>query len=218
MRDEPVLPHRLKVLGMAMQSLLVKVERGINAPVYPVTPVSDMLDVIPKGLEPLRMAVFRLEARIQALMTDVVARESASDADVYRAVGGLEANLDDLIASYHGVCGLNARLADARAVVLMADVYRHTLFEVRDWLRTLVDALADPVGALRRRGLPTRGDVVIPITLRLTPAPQLADLLQWAKERSPCGKIKGRSELGFWGTATAVMLGVGLGNALFGDD
>lgn len=218
MLDEPVLPHRLKVLGIAIQPLLWKVEREINAPVRVVTPVSDILNVIPRSLDPLQTAVSRLEARIQSLMTEVVSREAASDSDVYRAVGGLETHFDDLLAGYHGVRALDARSEDARAVELMAAIYRHTLVEMRDWLRTLVDVLADPIGALRRRGLPADGHIEIPIVLKLTTAPQLADLLRWAQERSPGGQIKGQSELGFWGTTAAVALGWGIGQALFGDD
>jgi len=38
---------------------------------------------------------------------------------------------------------------------LLAGVYRHFLVEVRDWLVELVETLADPMVAVKKRGLPT---------------------------------------------------------------
>jgi len=158
-----------------------------------------------------------------------VENEGAGDAEVYRAVGRLDASVDDLLAGYVGVRALRVFGTDAVARDLLAGVYRHTLVEIRDWIAELVDVLADPLAALRKRGLPTSGTVELPLKLTLTAAPQLAELSlcfqrQWATPALLPAKlpaIAGRPReagLGFWGTVGTLILAWGLGNALFGND
>ena len=100
----------------------------------------------------------------------------ARDADVYRTVSRLAASVDDLLADYLGVRALRAFGTDAGARNLLDGVYRHTLVEIRDWIAELVDVLADPLAALGKRGLPTSGEVGLPVSLTLTAAPQLVEL------------------------------------------
>jgi len=218
MTDEAVLPRRISLLGEAMTPVLVKLRNEIAQPISATAPVGSMIDVISAGLNSLQSIVHRLNGQVNALMSDVVAKEDASDADVYRAVGRFEAFLDDLLSEYQGLKRLNAYGADIEGRDLLAGAYRHTLAQIQGWLQDLVDTLADPQTALRRKGLPTSGPVEIPLTLHLTGAPELAALGRWGERQSGVFSSSHNSGLGFWGTVGALALGWGIGNALFGDD
>lgn len=218
MTDEAVLPRRISLLGEAMTPVLVKLRTEIAQPISATAPVGSMIEVISAGLNSLQSIVHRLNGQVNALMSDVVAKEDASDADVYRAVGRFEAFLGDLLSEYQGLKRLNAHGADIEGRDLLAGAYRHTLVQIQGWLQDLVDTLADPQTALRRKGLPTTGPVEIPLTLHLTGAPELVALGHWGERQSGVFSSSRNSGLGFWGTVGALALGWGIGNALFGDD
>lgn len=218
MTDEAVLPRRISLLGEAMTPVLVKLRTEIAQPISATAPVGSMIEVISAGLNSLQSIVHRLNGQVNALMSDVVAKEDASDADVYRAVGRFEAFLDDLLSEYQGLKRLHAYGADIEGRDLLAGAYRHTLAQIQGWLQDLVDTLADPQAALRRKGLPTTGPVEIPLTLHLTGAPELVALGHWGERQSGVISSSRNSGLGFWGTVGALALGWGIGNALFGDD
>lgn len=218
MTDETILPKRISLLGEAMSPVLVSLRSGIAQQLSATTPVGAMIDVVSVSLNSLQGIVHRLNGQVNGLMSDVVAREDASDADVYRAVGRFDAFLDELLAEYQGLKRMSAYGADIEGRDLLVGAYRHTLVEIRDWLEDLVDTLADPQAALRRKGLPTSGPVEIPLTLHLTGAPELAALGRWGERQSGVFSSSRNTGLGFWGTVGALALGWGIGNALFGDD
>lgn len=229
MSDEPLLPPRVTLLGVAMLPVLEKLEQEIDRTIQPSIFVLDMKDILPKHLDTLVALVQSLEKRLNRFMPDVVSNSSATDGDVYRAVGGFEALIDDLLAGYQGICALNARGSDKEARDLLAGIYRHTLNEVRDWLQELVETLADPMATVIKRGLPTNGYVELPLMLTFTGAPQLPALERWARKHAamlttppPSARYqpppRRSSGLGFWGMVGAAVLGWGIGEALFGDD
>lgn len=226
MSDEPLLPHRITLMGEAMRPIWLNVQAQLDRHVQPITAVADMGELISQHFASLQNNIPRLTDRINRLIGDVVSNEDAGDADVYRAVGRFEAFLDDLLADYHAVRSLQVRGANVEARDLLAGVYRHFLAEVRDWLGELVETLADPMAAVAKRGLPTSGRVELPLTLTLTAAPQLEGLSRWAKRQSvslsstqrSTGQSSRKSGLGFWGTLGMVALGWGISEALFGDD
>lgn len=222
MDDEPLLPRRVTLLGEAMRPLWRKIEAQLDHPVLPASPVYGMPEIVSRHLDELQALAHRLTDRINSLMSDVVANESATDGDVYRAVGRLEAFVDDLLAGYRDVRALSACSSDAEARDLLAGVYRHALVEIRDWLADLVETLADPMAVIRRRGLPTTGYVELPLTLTLTAATELVALSRWIRRNggrfSAGGTPRRKSGLGFWGTVGGLILGWGIGEALFGDD
>jgi hypothetical protein len=218
MTDEITLPPRLECLGDAMAPLLEKLNVALAEKSLSMVPVNSIVDVIKSGLSDLGRSVHRLTDQVNALMTDVAAKENASDKDVYRAVGRFECVMDDLIKDYREICGQYAYGNDEEACDLLAETYRHSMREIQEWLQDLVNTLTDPIAALRRRGMPTSGAIEIPLTLTLTSAPELARLQRWGERHSiytPPPKSQG---LGFWGTVGAMAIGWGIGEALFGDD
>lgn len=227
MSDAPLLPPRLTLLGESMQSVLQRLRRDIDKPVRPVATVVSMTPVISNHTDALQNTIVRLEDWVGLVMSEVVSNETASDGQVFRAVGRFEAVLDDLVSNYQQIRALNVQGMDIEARDLLAGMYRHTLVEIRDWLLELVETLADPLAALEKRGLPTRGKVELPLVLTLTAAPQFAELLRWAERQSVPRKTATpsgirpqprKSGLGFWDTVFAVALGCGIGEALFRDD
>lgn len=205
-----------------MRPLWRKIETQLSHHVRPATSVHGMAEIVSGHLNELQAILHRLTDHIDSMMSDVVANERATDGDVYRAVGRFEAFVDDLLAGYREVRALNAYGRDAEARDLLAGVYRHTLVEIRDWLEKLVETLSDPMAVVRRRGLPTTGHVELPLILTLTAAPELAALSRWIEGNagafSSDGTTRRKSGLGFWATVGAVILGWGIGDALFGDD
>jgi len=179
MSDEYRLPHRVKTLGVALRPSLQGLEQGMRQSVRADVPVYNMLETVSHHLRSIGEDVSRLSVGVDTLMTDAIAFEAVSDAQVYRAVGRFDAHWDGLLTGLRSVLALNAKGVDLLARNLLEGVYRHLLNEICDWLADLIDTIADPFTALQKHGLPTTGPIEIPITLKLTQAPQLAGLLRW---------------------------------------
>lgn len=216
MTDTIVVPHRLQVLGEALKPVWKKLDARLGKPPVPTIPIQDMIKVISNHLDYLQVAMRPLAGRVEALMSDVVANEDVSDAEVYRAVGRFEAPLDDLAEHYLEAGSLAVYGADTEARDCLVGVYRHALLEIRDWLKDLVESLEDPVAAARAKGIPIEGQVELPFTLTMTSAPELERLTTWLSRQAASRRQK--SGLGFWGTVGALALGWGIGHALFDDD
>lgn len=223
MTDDFALPHRLTLLGEAMVPVGRKIRTQIRQRILASAAVSDMAQIIPRHMVALQALVQKLEDRIKGLVADVLENENATDGDVYRAVGRFEALTEDWLAGYHGVRALHASGHDAQARDLLAGIYRHGLEDIRAWLEELCGTLRNPMAVARRRGLPTDGHIMLPVTLTLTPAPEMAALSRWVENhmgnaRKVSTAPVAKSGLGFWGTASALILGWSIGDALFGDD
>lgn len=222
MSDEEILPRRLTVLGDVMRPLLPKLKQQLDMPVTRTTTVFSMVDVVAMQLDRLEAAINPLTEAINGPISELVAKEDTSDAAVYRAAGRFEAVLDDLLSGYREVRRLNPYDADVEAADLLADIYRHSLVEIHDWLSELVEALTDPMAAIKKRGLTGSGRVELDIDLVLTAAPQLEDLVDWAQRQSAsfaasaCTVRRG-SGLSFWGIVGAMILGWWIGESLFDD-
>ena len=159
MTDKIKLPSRLVCLGEAMAPLLGKLDAALSEQSHPTVPVGSIVDVIKEGLAALGGSIPRLSVQVNGLMTDVAANESASDRDVYRAVGRFEGVLDEIISDYRRVCLHAADGSDEEPCELLAGTYRHSMREIQDWLQDLVETLADPITALHRKGLATTGSI-----------------------------------------------------------
>jgi hypothetical protein len=208
----------MTILGEAMRPVWRRVHEKLERPAFPTVPVGNMVGVASDSLHRFVRTIPVLSQRIDDLMRDVVANEAAREVDVYRSVGRFEAVVDDLLVDYRQIQSLQTASSDRTLQELLAGAFRHALTEIRDWLAELVMTLEDPVGAVKKRGLPTTGHVVLPLTLTLTEAPQIKELNRWVQHRAVPAASPSRPPLGFWGTVAAVALGWGIGNALFGDD
>ena len=219
-----ILPPNAITLGQAMRPLSSKLRaRMTDAPMPRTVAVRDIPDAISHHLGEIADAISGLEAKINDL-GDVLSTGGA-DAEIHRVVGGLEVYLDSLLARHSEVrrwCTGSG--SDAQARDLLAGVYYHLLTQIRDWLDELVETIDRPLAAVKRRGLPTSGEVTLRLTLTLTEAPELAGLRRWTESyRLPAAGNTShapatRSGLGFWGTVGAVVVGFAIGGSLFGDE
>lgn len=211
MSDTPQVPRRVTLLGQALRPLWVRLATRLDAPAGSASGTPDMAQFLARHLEAMRGACMRLEDRTRGVTDDVLSNEAASDADVQHAASRLTAVVDELLDGQREVRASSVHGANAEARDLLAGAYRHLLVEIRDWLGEVVEALADPLAAARRRGLALDEPVELTLALRLTPAPQLAALARWAR-RQP-----GSTRLSLWETIGVLALGWGIGNALFGN-
>ena len=93
-------------------------------------------------------------------------------------------------------------------------VFRHTLRQIRGWLRDVVDTAADPVAVLKRKGLPTSGRITLELAIDFTTPKELDEFTDWIDEQEQAEYRKS----GFWKGVAAVAFGIFLGGMFFGDD
>ena len=213
----------IATLGEALRPLLLKLQAQMDAPVRRDLPVSDVAGEIADHLDEMGDTVSDLVARINSL-GELLSRKG-STAGIHRRVGSLEVHIDTLLARYSEVRRWRAGASDRHARRLLAGAYRRLLTEIRDWMDELIETIDDPLAAVKRRGLPTSGDVEIPLTLTLTEAPELAELNDWLESELPGARSyypqpapAEKPGLGFLGTVAAVALGFGIGSWLFGGE
>jgi hypothetical protein len=216
MSEELTMPHRVTIMGMAMRPVLRKLMEQINQSNTACAPDGNMIDLIIHYLRLLQIHVNHLKVGVDALMSEVVENTRASDSDVQIAVNRFNAAMVDMAQDYRSIGGLAVTGEDLAGRDLLAGIYRHTLQEVARWLADLTSAIADPLAALVRLGLPTTGDITLPLTLKMTPAPQTAALVRWGRSRTAHLPPDDQRRMGFWQFAGNVTLGAVLGGLMFG--
>lgn len=216
MSEELTMPHRVTIMGMAMRPVLRKLMEQINQSNTACAPDGNMIDLIIHYLGLIQIHVNHLKVGVDALMSEVVENTRANDTDVQIAVNRFDAALVDMAQDYRSIGGLAVTGEDLAGRDLLAGIYRHTLQEVARWLADLTAAIADPLAALVRLGLPTTGDITLPLTLKMTPAPQTAALVRWGRSRTAHLPPEDQRRMGFWQFAGNVTLGAVLGGLMFG--
>ncbi|TXT22775.1 MAG: hypothetical protein FD134_2396 [Gallionellaceae bacterium] len=210
---EAVRPVRSRLYGALEQ----RVARGVEPLDFPGC-LYDLFGVLERFAQ-------NLDCIVNDRIGKVVQRNDVSKDEILGAVRDFERELDSLLSAYQSVRALKVCGDDALARGLMEEVYLHLLHQIRGWLDELVEVLSDPLGSIKKRGLPTSGYVEIPINLTLTPAPQFAKLAAWANAQRE--KIGARTRfhaafkpdgLGLLGTLGVMWLGWEIGEHLFGKD
>ena len=194
MSDEIVLPCRMMMLGEALVPLEQNLRSSLDASVATTAPVGSMIEIAKAHFDQLQSVVHRLSDRVNGLMSDVISKGDASDSDVCRAVGRFESVLDELQSGYLDVLRLAAKGDDIEARDLLAGVYRHALKEIHAWITDVISVMSDPAAALRARGLPTSGNIELPLTLTMTSAPQLQGLNNWIQRKANSGSWSNSSK------------------------
>lgn len=210
MSEESILPRHLITLRDALQPLLRRL-RDCEAPeairpmpigaFHPASSVAYRLPLLESALQ-------QLTAYINGPLARLVAAREASTTEVYRVAGGLESAVDPLLhgrADAHTLAHRHASGGDS-----LVEVYDHFLGELRDWLSAIDEVLRKPVAALRRRGLPTTGQVTLPLMLEFSTPPALHELRRAEREQG-VGK-------GLPGILMLLGLGYLAGSWLFGRD
>ena len=231
----PILPPHVTLLGEALRPLLRKVEGQLGRPVRPIGSKKSFFAESKRPLRQLGDSVGRLISETNGVLHEVASAADLPEAKVHRAVGRFEVVLDELLGGYSELCELRPYPAHKRGHELLVAVYRHTLTQVQGWLLDLIEGLADPIAALKKKGQPTSGDVQLELSLTLTSPPEQDELLDWIWEQTEEKERKAEraeaqaaaieearlteeQKLGFLGGLAAVVAGIFLGGLFFGDD
>jgi len=124
-------------------------------------------------------AIEHLMTLINGPFASVAADDSVDESAMHRVAGRLLEALDHLRRLRHEATVLPVVGRQVTARELVVGGFDYTLVEISRWLDTLLDFLADPTAALRRRGIAAEGAVEFPLSLKLTAAPHWQTLTQW---------------------------------------
>lgn len=203
MSDPVDLPPELVALHDACGRILKKLKGGMDPSGKPAGPYGDHepFDIVESGvlsiqLQRLHDGVNRLVSAVEELGEAMEAGEY-DNATVYSVMGRVEAHVEILHADCIEVAAWRVCGEDLVARDLMTAIYRHTLKEIRMWLEEAIAALADPISAMAKRGVdlteqfealewatePEPRNVEIPLTLKLTGAPELSDVTAWMERQ-----------------------------------
>lgn len=203
-------PHIVQ-LGEALQPALRKVEAELSKTVRPMGR-SESFIAAGEGALACLGGAHRL-AEMMPVLNGVVSAADVPAAQVHRAVGRLEVVLDDLLECYAELRQARPWPAHKRGHELLVAAFRHTLRQIQGWLLDLVDAAADPMEVLKRKGLPTSGSVTLKLTLKLTAPKELLEFDKWAADQAARNQ-----RFRFWTALAAEVAGLSLGLSIGGDD
>ena len=203
MSDSVALPSELIAVRDACGRILKKLKGGMDPSEKPAGPFGDHepFDIVESGVLPTQLqrlhdAVNNLVSAIEELGEAMEIGEY-DNSTVYSIMGRVEAHVEILQAECVVVGAWRVSGEDLVARDLMTASYRHTLNEIRLWLEEAIAALADPISAMAKRGVdlteqfetlkwatePDPRNVEIPLTLKLTSAPELSDLTAWMERQ-----------------------------------
>ena len=188
MSDKPVLPPKVVLLGEALHPLWLKLKEQMDAPASPIRDMPVMSEFMSRHLDKVADTAERLADVAVVKLNGVVMDTAVKEADVYRAVGGLETYLDELSAGYLEVRSLRAFGTDIEGRDLLADIYRHLLSEIHAWLGDICETIADPVASLKKRGLPTTDGGKLDFLLNLTASTPRELMLWMERQKQRVGK------------------------------
>ena len=206
---------RMAVLGGALQPTLRRVEAALSEPVRPDGRGESFIAVAENTLGHIGDAAEQLTEETK-LLHGALAPE-IPEAEIHRAVGRYEVVLDGLLQRYAELRVARPPAAHRRGHELLVAVFRHSLTQIRDWLRDVVDTGADPVQVLERKGLPTSGDVSLELKLTLTTPEELYQFTDWIDEQEQQERVEDEKS-SFWSGLAVFAVGMLLGGLFFGDD
>lgn len=229
MDDNSILPSRVIQLGKALQPLQHKIAETLNKQFYPYQRTIQTLD--PAGtiyveLNYITETTPRLVAWVDELMADVIANERASSYHINRHTSQGNLLLGTLMGSYHRLHLLDLQGKDKEAIDMLARLFRHILQQIHDWLSDFIEVTEDPLAVVKKRRLPTSGEVEICFALKLTtPEKEVRHIKRYlkAKDREKAAKrhieqesVKLDEHYGFWDKVGLYVLGFWILNKLFG--
>ena len=162
----PQLPAAVIALGRALRPTLAKVSTTLRTSPRAGGDVATIA------------SVERCLSRLANVCGDVVAKveelgqalaNGSEESAIYRAVRAFEARLQVLQDGYAEVLAWGGMKRARRGRDLLAEVYRDILTQIKDWIEEIVETVDDPLVALERRGLPTKGEVNLTIALTFIP-------------------------------------------------
>ena len=184
-RSENVsIPRSLVVLGGALRPVAGTLRTKTVARPIRTGTVSDIFDLCAEHLGRIGHEIELLADEIDAGLSFIASNPDTPDAEIYRAVGRLEVQLERIVNGYDEVRRLRASSEDHECWVLLVETYRKTLAQIQDWLDELVDFLGDPTTALRKRGISLNSDANVTFSLSIEAPPEVNLLTDWVEQRA----------------------------------
>lgn len=210
-----MLPPHIVLFGEALRPVLRKVEDQLSTSGRLKDGVESFRDFSERVLGQVSDSVDRLAVQIRALNKQVMRAADTPGPEVHRSVGRLEMVVHELLESYADVRDASASSpTDEQGKRLLLAALRRILTQIRGWLRDLVEATADPMAHLKRKGLPTTGRIKLTLDLHLDDTRELDEFNDWVAEQSKVQKRTNGSGSGLVG----FVAGLFLGGLFFGDD
>lgn len=221
--SKTLLPPHVTLLGQALTPLLHRLEGRLadgTTAAKPGSGLADFADLAQETLSRFHESLERLVGEANRL-GGLVSASAASDAEVHRTAGRIEIVLDDLLGRYAALGQLQPEGVYAEGYELLLAALRRFLADIRDWLREVVDAIADPIAAVKKHGLPESGQVNLHLILTLEAPPELEAFNRWLEEQE--GQLAGYEpepprERSTWNGLVALVAGFALGGLFFGGD
>ena len=177
MTDEPI-PRPLIVLGEAFGVMSRELDERMRATPWAGGTVFDIFDLVDEHMTLLAVHVAAFAEEVNeglGRLTD------EPDAYFHGVTGRLTTELEAILDGYDDVRGLNPSDEVFEGWSLLVEIYEETLFQIRGWLGEAVEFLDDPVGTVKRRGIPPGGTVNV--GLEMKPPRQMRALTRWLQRR-----------------------------------
>ena len=204
------LAAEVVALGRALRPTLAKVSATLRSS-PPLGGDVATIGSVENHLARLANACDDMVAKVEELGQALAA--GSDELAIHRAVGAFEAHLQVLRDGYVEVLAWGGAKSARRGRDLLAEIYRDTLTQIKDWIEEIVETVEDPLAAIKRRGLPTKGKVNLTIQLTLHAPPELEQLVRWAGKDSAS-----EGGGGFWRIVAGTVLGIGIADLLFLED
>lgn len=222
-RPECVLPPRVKLLGEALASVASDLRRALQRRARRAGKPFETPDDVVRITGELVRLLKGVQARYEALEHWLDDGADASPLEVGRLVGRLEQVLGDFVEVWREIQSATDGPAAGEERRLLAEIFRHYLTQLADWLDRLVLVIADPRAEVDRQGLPLVDGGTVTVTLSLGQPPEMARLLELAAgwSRAPAGEPPppgAPARPGLLAHLAAIVLGFGVAGALSGRD
>ncbi len=191
LREELILsdrPEGLTEVLNAAEKLLAKVERRVEKPVRRRSRRKATEEVLWLSAELLQVYLGHVNELSYDIndLNYVMYGMAPEERDIPGAMARIESHVDDVLDMHRAIRGWRAEHLGAEGRDILVAIYRHLLGEVQSWLRGLIEALNDPIGALERQGTPiVPGVVRLRIKAFFDTPPQMTALEAWARRCLP---------------------------------
>lgn len=220
MSEFELAPHH-QALKTALAPVLARLHAALAARESARLPCPDMRAEVQWHGARMAEEIQRLDVLVNETLAPAALADGRAE-QAERAASALLAWIDAWAARMAEVERLHPAPDERDARDWLAAAYRRTLNELCAGLEALLRILEDPLGELARRGLPTGGEVTLPLAITLTTGPEVDALADWSRRRArrrlPSERETRRQGLGFWGWVGAIALGSWIGSSLADDD
>ena len=186
-----VLPSRLNALLRELRPIAGEFKRRTESSPPPGDPYSDTVATVEGMIAAMMVHLKHLGSVLNGQLAEVVSNPAATESQARRAVSDMKRPLNDLMNDFDVVRLGPAVPNDLEGARLLEETYRDmAMLPVQSWLEEVVECLDDPIGALRKHGLPTQGPAHIPMMLEIKATRSARKLKRWRKRKAEAARLE----------------------------